>query len=140
MSIFDESTALMQKIVAETKGIRDGTIPGIYELTSLQAELIDLFYRLGQEEARLFNAKERAILDRRCAAARHHLAGRRDRGLTVGDAKEQAIELAKAEHEAEIAEESLYESMKILRDSLDRAFSFLAQTISTLKQSETRTQ
>src|SRR5881227_3596028 len=99
MLIFSEATALMTKIVAETREMRNGVMPGVYELTSLQAELIDLFYRMGEEEARLFNAKEKAILERRCAAARHHLAGRRDRGLTVGDAKEQAIELAKAEHE-----------------------------------------
>jgi hypothetical protein len=139
MDLFQQATALMEKIVNETKDIRSGILPSVYELTALQAELTDLFYRMGEEEARLFNAKERAILDRRCAAARHHLAGRRERGLTQGDAKEEALELARTEHEAEINQESLFEHFRILRNSLDRAFSFLAQTISTLKNLESRT-
>jgi hypothetical protein len=138
MTLPESAAAVIGDIRTATKDFPLGTIPGVPELTGLQSRVVELYFLLGEEESRMFSAKEKAILDRKCAAARHHLGGRRDRGLTVADAKEETIQRTKEEHEAEIAAESLYEHHKILRGSLDKAFVFLQQTIATVKAMESR--
>ena len=139
MSLPADTAVLMKQIVQVTGGMREGKIPSILTLTAMHGEAVVLYHALGEEECRMFSAKEKAYLTRKCSAARHHLKGRRELNLTTADAKEDAIDKTREEHEEQIDREREYEDHRILRQSLDRAIDFLSQTISTLKKMEART-
>jgi hypothetical protein len=136
MTIFEEAVAVMTEVKDATAGIKTGDLPSVHVLMGLQAQVTDVYARLGEELSRCFSQKELANLSRKTAAARHHLKGRMEFEMTQQDAKEDAILKTKTEYEAEIAAISLYEHQRILRDSLDHCFSYLQQVISTLKTLE----
>lgn len=136
MTIYEQAADLIRRVREATSVMADGEVPSVLTLGSLQGEVVQLFFDLGREESGMFRGKERAILERKCAAARHHLQGRREFSLTQQDAYQKAIEKTRAEHDAEIEAESTYEELKILRASVDMCFRHLHQVISTVKNME----
>ena len=60
--------------------------------------------------------------------------------MTQEDARVDAIQRSKEEYEKEIQAMQLYEHNRIVRDSLDRALSFLSQVVSWIKAMKNREQ
>src|SRR4051794_36394655 len=139
-SLLDEAAALLGEIKQKTDVLRQGEIPGVYDLLALEGACTDLYFRLGQDLTNAFTQKELATLARKVAAAEHHLAGRMELDLKVGDATEHAIRRTKKEKEEEIGHISRYESNKVYRESLHNAFMYLQQLVSTIKTVENRAQ
>ncbi len=142
MTTFQEITgkaaSLMKEATDETSGMRSGVIPSIHEMQGLQAELVQLYYEIGNHLAEAFSQKELANIERKVSAARAHLKGRNDLNLTQEDAKQKAIESVQGQLKEELEKASLYEHCRILRDSVGRAIDHLTQTISTVKYLEPR--
>lgn len=138
MTIYQEASALLSQIADETRDMKHGTMPSVYVLMGLQGELVSLYHRLGEELHKQFTEKELSYLQRKVAAARAHLKGRNEFQLTQQDAKEEAVKATEDLYREEIDKMAIYEHSRITRDSLDHAFSYLSQVISTLKWSEQR--
>lgn len=120
-----------------------GEILSYVEAQAAHGELVVCYGLVGQELATAFKPKESAYLSRRVAQSKAYIRGRYDdrldkAKLTAKDAEMQSLLEVGEEISAEIENASIYEGLRILRDSLDRAIDYCRSLASSLRKEESR--
>lgn len=136
MTLYASAVEIMGKVKEETAGMQKGQMPSIYVLLDLQRQLTSLYHELGEEQSAKFSSKEASYLKRKIAQAKMHQHGRHDLKLTSKDAEVSAQLGVGEEIQAELDSMSEFEHLRILRDSVDRAYMFVQQVISSVKWME----
>jgi len=129
-----QAVELLHRVKAETD-LQTQT-PSGHTLFTLYNELLDVYTALGEEMCKRFSAKERAYISRKIEAAKHYRKGRHEEKLNVKDSEMNALELSEIQLNAEIDQAEIYEQYRTIRDSVDRAISYIRSLNSYLKISE----
>ncbi len=132
VSLLARAGQVMQELLAETKGMKEGTLPDPMKIEGLQAELVEIRWLVGNEFSNKFSAKEKAILARKTGFA-NSFARHRKRNNTVKDSELMSLEDVDEKYTAEIDKETEFIHYKTLLDSLDAA---LAHSHSAVKLSK----
>lgn len=130
--LLQQTAKVMSELLSETKQMKIGTIPDCMRLEGIQAELVELRWKVGEEFAAKFNAKEKSVLARKTGFA-NSFARHRKNKLTVKDSELYSIEDIAGRYEDEIDRETEFIHYKTLLDSIDAA---LAHSHSAVKLSK----
>ena len=134
-AVTEKAVATMQSLLSETKRMQEGYTPNPMLVASLQAELVELIWQVSMEQNTKFSAKEQAGFQRKKAQGLHQLSGR-ERGLSIEDSKNEALQEAEQEFRQEIQAIREWEDYRTLTDSMKRAFEHSRSILSLLKTSE----
>lgn len=120
MSTLEQAAQAMDDLLSVTKDMKNGTVPDPMLAAGLQAELVYLRWKVGEEFAQRFNAKERSILSRKTGFANSFLDYRKQK-ITIKESEMAAIERVRDKYEAEIQDETTFIRYRTLLDSMDNA-------------------
>ena len=128
MELLDQITACMTKLLTETKGMQEGIRPDPVIIEGLQAELVDLYWKLGQDTSK-FSVKEKSRLNRKRAVFNSYKRFRND-NMSIGDAREEAFDDNYKANEEEVDRMEEYEAYRNLLSAMDKAIQHSSQVVS----------
>ncbi len=138
MTVLERSTSAMNTVANFVTRQQQGEVLSFHEVQAAYGELVVCYGLVGLELATAFKPKEASYLARRVAQSKAYIRGRYDEKLklAVKDAEMQSLLDVGEEINAEIENSSIYEGLRILRESLDRAIDYCRSLVSSLRKEE----
>ena len=133
MTLPQETVGLLHEVRKATD-LQTNT-PSPHTLFDLYNRLVDVYARLGEEQVKRFSAKEAAYIRRKIEAGKAYQKGRIDK-LTSKDAEIKSWIEVENELIKENEASELYEELRVLRGSVDRAISYIQSLRSYISNSE----
>lgn len=133
--------AVMQDFIGHTNRMKQGEIVSPYEINVVGREMIAVHWEIAQEKGRMFNAKEKAHIDRKVSTTKFFMDERvKEECKSAKDAEVSATALSADKLYEEVDKLSDYETMKEIQRSLDRAIEQNRSTLSLMKLHEKEAQ
>lgn len=137
MNLIEQASAAITELHQLTSGFGTGSTPDPHSVLGYQSKIVYLESRLGQEMAKRFGAKEKAYITRKIAEAKEYRKGRINT-KTVADSTQEALLSVENELIRENETAEVYESYRLMLQSLDKAFRHSMQVVSHLNKAESR--
>lgn len=135
MDSIQRAQSCLKELVKTTIGMKNGEPPKPMVVIGIHAELVEVFWQLGQEMNTQFSAKEQAYLRRKNNQARSHLKYR-DQNLTVKDSETHAFIDSWEDLDEEVKKAAAYENYRTLLRAVDKGIEHARSVVSFLKTTE----